>query len=400
MKHSARIIPLLATLLLTGCNTPVKNEEVNQKIWDSIFGESYANFLSHNLTVEASDGDFEVKIEINENTVRYSDSDNDEYYYVVNTLEGDLCAIDYIYNRDGRWLKKTDKDSYESLFTELFFPFSMGFGNYNYEDFQEEDGVYTIDRVECEVYSWGKYVQEDVKITFANEKLSSISFKYFYEDHDGFHEYNVNAKFSKYGSTSFNIPEIKDYPLATIEAEEGASVALTAFGPLTTSENHILNPNKKQVTDATFDHNTLYGSEQLEQLKDPDKPYYPAFLFGITVSEGTKLDLEKCTATTYPALVEGRLNTAKAFRIGFIMETGSFVYAPLQVKEKCAYGFDENNEPLQYKEGEIYGAMENNKLQLPSDQLIYVVCWFDGWDENCVNEAVFQEVNFTLGFSL
>ena len=402
MKHACKFIPLLATLVLTGCNTPVNNGAVDQNAWDAFFGQSASNFLSQNLTMDATDGEYSVKVEIDENKIHIVDYKGEDEYFVLTPLTEGNCAIDCIKKKNDLWSKSTSIDSYESFFIESFFPFSIGYGNLKYEDFVEKDGVYTLDKIECELYSWNTYTVEDIKIAFANNKLSSISFKYTYEDHDGVHTSNTSATFSKYGSTSFTIPEVIEQPLVSFNVEEGVEgITVSAFNPLSGDSTGVYNRDNAKITNASFNHNTLYGSDLLESLKGAQEQYYQAFLFELSFGGETELDLEKSFATAYPAIDESKLNFAKSFRIGFIMEDSAFVYAPLQVKEKCSYSSgDSNNPQAQYKEGEIFDKNDTLKVSLPAEKSITVIMWFDGWDENCVNEALMQEVYTTLTFTL
>lgn len=399
MKRGFKMLALLSITVLTGCGTPVKNSEVSQSVWDNCFKDYYARFLAQNVTIDVEGDDFKALFEIDENRIHFDWKDNSEEYYTVNTVDETMCTYDCVHKKNGRWVKDSGKDSFETFFLENF-PLFDGFNFYKMEDFEVVDNVYVFKGEELKVnyYSWETVYQSNIKIAFANDKLSSLSYTYR-QDPDRI-EMNVSFKFSKYGKTSFNIPEAEDTPLFTLDVEETLNVSPRAYGPLSVEDGNIMNKNKAVLTDMSYNHNMLYGSQTLEELKNAgDESYYRAFLFSITVDENTKLDLDKSLATAYPAMIEGGLNTARSLRIGFIMESNSFVYAPLQVKDKCSYSDGEHSSSVPYQEGEIYDMNSTGKVPLPAETEIFVVTWFDGWDENCVNEASVQEVFITLGFS-
>lgn len=399
MKQGVKLISLLAVAAITGCSSPVKSSEINQSIWDGFFKDYYTSFLAQNVTIEMTGDEANATFEINANQIHFDWKDGNEEYYTINFIDDTTCSYECVYKKNGRWVKESDKDSFENFFLENFSCFD-GFNFYKMEDFELIDNVYTYKGEELEVsyYSWGTVYQSNIKIAFADEKISSLSYTYRQDPDDAL--MNVSFKFSKYGKTSFTIPEAVETPLFTLNVEEGLNVTPTAYGPLKVADGNIWNEEKAPLTDMSYDHNMLYGSQQLEELKSAKgEGYYRAFVFGLTVDEDTKLDLDKSLTTAYPAMIEGGLNTARSLRIGFIMESGSFVYAPLQVKEKCSYSNGQESGATPYNEGEIYDMNSQGKVSLPANQEIYVVTWFDGWDENCVNEASFQEVFITLGFS-
>ena len=400
MKRGIKSLALLSIIAITGCSSSVKYSEVSQSVWDSYFSDSYADFFAQNVTIEVKEEEDKYFFELDENQLHVKWYDNSEEYYTINKVDDKQCTYERLYQKGDKWVKDSDKDSFEDLFLGTF-GFFYGYSFYKQQDFTFENGFYTYneEELECAIYSYGPEYQRDIKIGFSGDKLVSLSFQYHYE-----HESEltpIEVTYSKYGKTKVTIPDVVETPLFTLDVEEGLNISVTPYGALTVRDENIWNPTKAQLTDMSFNHNTLYGSQQLADLNNPFNEHnaFRAFKFGLTVGEGTKLDLTKSVTTAYPAMVEGGLNSAKSLRIGFIMETGSFVYAPLQVKEKCSYSDGVNTEPAHYNEGEIYDKNSQDKIALPADKEIFVVTWFDGWDENCVNEAVMQEVFVTLGFS-
>ena len=400
MKPGIKLLTLLSIITLTGCSSPVKYSSVTQSVWDSYFNDSYADFFAQNVTIEVKEENDNYFFELEENLLHVKWYDGSEEYYTINKVDDNLCTYERLYQKGDKWVKDSDKDSFESLFINTF-GFFYGYSFYKQSDFAFENNMYTYKEgeLECAIYSWGPEYQSDIKIGFSGDKLVSLSFQYRFEKDAGL--IPVEVKYSKYGKTEVTIPDVVETPLFTLDVEQGLNISITPYGALTVRDGNVWNPNGAQLTDMSFNHNTLYGSQQLGDLNNPINDYnaYRAFKFGLTVDENTKLDLSKCLTTAYPAMVEGGLNSAKSLRIGFIMETGSFVYAPLQVKEKCSYSDGINSEPAHYNEGEIYDTNSQDKISLPANKEIFVVTWFDGWDENCVNEAVLQEVFVTLGFS-
>ena len=89
----------------------------------------------------------------------------------------------------------------------------------------------------------------------------------------------------------------------------------------------------------------------------------------------------------------------KALRVAFYSAESAFVYAPLQDAAKCSYIQNTAMAIGQYGD-ELFDQTSKDKVKLPNKTTTMVV-WFDGNDENMVNNnySKFAGVELMLAFS-
>lgn len=401
MKKIFKIIPILLLTSLAGCTpTSTKPSEVSEDAWNKAFHMQASEFFKQNIIIEGNSSKAKGKYEIDNYKMCESIEGFDNSYSVITPEKDNLCTLEYIYKKNDAWNKRTSKTDFESIFYDEFLYSLAGFEFYEQKDFKVENSVYKLDKLDVDIYSWDGYTQKDIQITFANNKLSTLSFNYDeFSGDKGQQNVKVDLKFS-YGKAKVVIPEVKNNPYVTIDVEEGINLTIAPYEPLQLQDNTLIRPEECRLGDASFDHNTLFGTDLASKLVNK-QGYYFGFAFNITLGESAKLDFEKSFVVTNPKIEEGKVSIARALRIAFAMEDSAFVYAPLQVEEKCSYSkvVDDSTKETKYQEGELFDMNSTAKVVLPANKTITVVTWIDGWDENCVNVAIDQQIAITLGFT-
>ena len=204
----------------------------------------------------------------------------------------------------------------------------------------------------------------------------------------------------------------KDNSAIKIERLNGVDFTLTPSTPLKYREetDNILEFDGR-LTDASFNHRT--GEAYGVTFNGNDFDAYTVPLSGDGRAQVTgeyylfakaTIALPENSAVYFDAehssgqLTQGK-QAAKSLRICFYSETelGSFVYAPFQDANKCSYLVDTAMNTETYGD-DLLDQNSTDKVLLPG-QNITMVMWFDGNDENVVNDARFDDFKLILAFT-